>query len=102
MGRPNNCTPTILVAVKTWLHIANINANETHATDGLEPINFGASEEEVTYISEELKGDERLEMVALLKRNKKKFTWSLDQMPRIYLNMACHKLNIHPQAKLVC
>ena len=52
-------------------------------------------------IGAELKGSIRRELIAFLKKNKKTFAWTTEDMPGIDIKIASHQLNVDPSHKPV-
>lgn len=67
MDRPYSNTLVISIVVETWPHIVNVNARESLATNNLEHVKTGDLEEEVAYISKELKSDKIMKIIEPMK-----------------------------------
>lgn len=69
--------------------------------DGLAEVMIGQKLEHTTFVSKELNVEEYNVMVYFLEKTRHVFAWKVDQMPGIDPRVACHKLNVNPNTKLV-
>lgn len=63
---------------------------------------IGDSVEEITFMSAKLRDEVRIQIVDLLKKNKKDFSCLVEQMPNIHPNFMCYRLNIQFGEKPIC
>nr|XP_025641263.1 uncharacterized protein LOC112736141 [Arachis hypogaea] len=68
-------------------------------TDELQKIQLTSKPEQVTYIGQALQGQERSDLVKLLRANADLFAWTPADMPGISPEIICHKLATNPSSR---
>ncbi|XP_057732938.1 uncharacterized protein LOC130948245 [Arachis stenosperma] len=68
-------------------------------TDELQEIQLTSRSEQVTYIGQALQGQERSDLIRLLRNNSDLFAWTPADMPGISPDVICHKLATNPASR---
>ena len=85
----------------TLLEVRGDNKRRPRPDFELEEIKIYEDDERVIRIVTDLPSNDKDNLISLIKQFKEVFAWSPADMPGIDAKVACHKLSINPNIKLV-